>query len=104
MPEAAFCVAANQLEHQISGEPELGEREKQQGVQWQLAAENIGYTEDISQNGALGLHTAMMAEKPPDDGHRQNILSNESNQVGIDILVDNQHGKLWLTEDFAHVL
>jgi hypothetical protein len=33
-------------------------------------------------------HQSMMAEKPPDDGHRQNILSTSFNLVGIDVLVD----------------
>jgi len=42
----------------------------------------------------------MLNEKPPDDGHRQNILSN-ANIIGIDVLVDTQNQKIWLTEDFA---
>jgi uncharacterized protein YkwD len=96
-------MAANQLSHQLSGEPAFGDREKQQGVQWWQAAENIGFTEDMSQNGALSLHKAMMAEQPPDDGHRQNILDAQSNRLGIDILFDTLHGRLWLTEDFAKV-
>ena len=45
-------------------------------------------------------HQSMMAEKPPDDGHRQNILSTSFNMVGIDVLVD-AHQNVWLTEDFA---
>ena len=96
-------MAANQLAHQIAGEPALGDREKQQGVQWWFAAENIGFTTDMSENGALGLHRAMMAEQPPDDGHRQNILTTQANVLGVDILFDSTHGKLWLTEDFAKV-
>lgn len=97
-------MGANELSHQVSGEPELGEREKQQGVQWVQAAENVGYTTDVSENGALSLHKAMMAEQPPDDGHRQNILNTDSNKLGVDILFDSQNGKLWLTEDFAKIL
>lgn len=96
-------MAANQLAHQVSGEPALGDREKQQGVQWVFAAENVGFTTDISMNGALGLHKAMMAEQPPDDGHRQNILSTQAALLGVDILFDSTHEKLWLTEDFANV-
>ncbi len=96
-------MAANSLAHQVSGEPELGEREKQQGVQWLQAAENIGYTSDMSENGAMSLHKAMMAEKPPDDGHRKNILDTQNTILGVDILFDTTHGKLWLTEDFARV-
>jgi len=95
--------AANTLAHQLSGEAGPGKRESQQGVNWTLAAENIGETTDQSVNGALGLHQAMMNEKPPDDGHRQNILSKNANIVGVNVLIDSQHGKLWLTEDFAQV-
>lgn len=94
-------TAANQLSHQVPGEAELGTREKQQGVSWVWAAENIGETTDMSQQGALSLHQAMMAEKPPDDGHRQNILTTTGTEVGVDIVLDTQHHLLWLTEDFA---
>jgi uncharacterized protein YkwD len=94
-------MGANQLSHQLPGEPDLGNREKQQGIQWQQAAENIGFTEDISENGVLALHKAMMAEKPPDDGHRQNILDTKNTYLGVDVLFDSIHRRYWLTEDFA---
>ena len=93
--------AANTLSHQLPGEAALGDRERQQGVNWTFAAENIGETSDQTVNGALGLHRAMMSEKPPDDGHRQNILTTNGTIVGVAILIDQQHGVLWLTEDFA---
>ncbi len=95
--------AANTLSHQLPGEAALGDREGQQGVNWTWAAENIGETSDQSVNGALGLHQAMMNEQPPNDGHRQNILTTNGNIVGVAILIDQQHGLLWLTEDFAQV-
>jgi uncharacterized protein YkwD len=95
--------AANTLSHQLPGEAAFGDRERQQGVNWSWAAENIGETSDQTVNGALGLHQAMMNEQPPNDGHRQNILTTSGNIVGIAILIDQQHGLLWLTEDFAHV-
>jgi uncharacterized protein YkwD len=95
--------AANTLSHQLPGEAALGDRERQEGVNWTWAAENIGETSDQSVNGALGLHRAMMSEQPPDDGHRQNILTTSGTIVGIAILIDQQHGVLWLTEDFARV-
>jgi len=44
----------------------------------------------------------MMAEKPPDDGHRRNILSTSYALIGVDVLIDAHHG-IWLTEDFAQV-
>jgi uncharacterized protein YkwD len=95
--------AANTLSHQLPGEAAFGDRERQQGVNWTWAAENIGENSDQTINGALGLHKAMMNEQPPNDGHRQNILTTSGNIVGIAILIDQQHGLLWLTEDFAHV-
>jgi len=95
--------AANTLSHQLPGEADLGARETQQGIHWTFAAENIGVTTDQSENGALALHQAMMNEKPPDDGHRQNILTRVGTLVGVAILIDQQHGELWLTEDFAQV-
>jgi uncharacterized protein YkwD len=95
--------AANTLAHQLPGEPALGARETQQGINWTWAAENIGETTDQSVNGALALHQAMMNEQPPDNGHRLNILTTTGTMVGVAILLDQQHGKLWLTEDFAKV-
>ena len=95
--------AANTLSHQLPGEAALGDRESQQGVSWTWAAENVGETSDQSVNGALGLHRAMMSEQPPDDGHRQNILTTSGTILGVAILLDQQHGLLWLTEDFARV-
>ncbi|SRR6266851_3352563 len=91
----------NVLAHQLPGEPDLGVRENQQGITWSEAAENIGYVGEMNAQGALLLHQLMMAEKPPDDGHRQNILDANLTIVGVDILLDNTHGLLWLTEDFA---
>ena len=95
--------AANTLSHQLPGEAAFGDRERQQGVNWSWAAENIGETSDLTNNGALGLHRAMMSEQPPNDGHRQNILTTRGNIAGVAILIDQQHGELWLTEDFAQV-
>ena len=92
---------ANTLSHQLAGEAALGDRERQQGVYWSWAAENVGETSDQTVNGALGLHQAMMSEQPPNDGHRQNILTTSGKIVGVAIIIDQQHGLLWLTEDFA---
>ena len=94
---------ADTLSHQLPGEAAFGDRERQQGVNWIWAGENIGETSDQSVNGALSLHQAMMNEQPPNDGHRQNILTTGGNIVGIAIVIDSQHGILWLTEDFARV-
>ena len=41
--------------------------------------------------------------RPPNDGHRRNILSSTFTVVGVDIYLDPAHGRLWLTEDFARL-
>lgn len=93
--------ADNDMAHQLPGEPAIGARISQDGVQWTWCGENIGYTSNITASGALGLHQMMMAEQPPNDGHRQNILSTNFTMVGIAIVIDASH-QLWLTEDFAN--
>ncbi len=94
---------AGTLSHQLDGEAGLGDRETQQGVTWTWAGENIGEAPDLNVNGAMELHQLMMQEKPPDDGHRQNILNGNFTVLGVDILIDQQNEVLWLTEDFAQV-
>lgn len=92
------------LMHQCPNEPDLGTRISQQGVQWQTVGENIGEGGPVSANSSWNMvsmmHQGMMAEKPPDDGHRQNLLSKGFHRIGISIYIDSRH-TLWLTEDFA---
>jgi uncharacterized protein YkwD len=94
-------MSYGQLSHQCPGESVLGTRITNDGIAWRAAGENIGWSNYPNpQQGVLMNHQSMMAEKPPDDGHRQNILSTSFNLVGIDVLVD-AHQNVWLTEDFA---
>jgi uncharacterized protein YkwD len=94
------------LSHQCPGEATLGARIKAQGVNWHSAGENIGYsgpnanTQAAILTAAKGLTTSMYNEKPPDDGHRKNILSSGFTMVGIDVIRDTK-GLVWLTQDFA---
>jgi len=98
-------MAGNQLSHQLPNEPELGTRISQAGVNWTFAAENIGESSDYQNptNAATGLDQSMLNEQPPNDGHRRNILSKDFTIVGVDVIVDTTHNKIWLTEDFAKV-
>ena len=94
------------LMHQCPNEADLGTRISKQGVQWQTVGENIGDGGPISSNdGAWNmvsmLHQGMMTEKPPDDGHRRNLLSKDFHRIGISISIDAKQ-TLWLTEDFAN--
>jgi uncharacterized protein YkwD len=92
---------ANTLSHQTPGEADLGTRESNAGVLWWWAGENIAMSSDLSQAAALGLENMMVNEKPPNDGHRQNILAGNADSVGVDVQFDTVHQRLWLTEDFA---
>ena len=94
------------LMHQCPNEPDLGTRISAQGVQWQTVGENIGEGRPVSSNDeawnmVLLIHQGMMAEKPPNDGHRRNLLSKDFHRIGISIYLD-AHETLWLTEDFAN--
>ena len=93
--------ADDQLSHQLPQEPAIGARISRDGVQWTWCGENIGETSNASSGGALELHRMMMAEQPPNDGHRQNILSTHFTLLGIAVVIDAGH-QLWLTEDFAN--
>ena len=94
------------LQHQCPNEPDLGTRISNQGVQWQTVGENIGeggpvFTNSDAWNMVLKMHNGMMGEKPPDDGHRRNLLSKDFHRIGISIYID-AHNTVWLTEDFAN--
>jgi uncharacterized protein YkwD len=94
------------LMHQCPNEPDLGTRISNQGVQWQTVGENIGEggpvtTDNAAWNMVMMIHEGMMGEKPPNDGHRRNLLSSDFHRIGISIYID-ANNTLWLTEDFAN--
>jgi uncharacterized protein YkwD len=92
---------ANQLSHQLSGEPDLGARVSAAGYSWSSVGENIAYNSNRSESGVLALQQAMYNETPPNDGHRRNILSSSFTEVGVDVIDDPGHGKVWLVTDFG---
>ena len=95
------------LSHQCPGEPAIGQRETDQGVHWTAAGENIGdggpVGDDDSDEAsmAVGLTQDMLNEKPPNDGHRANILSTSYTHIGISVVRDSS-GMVWLTQDFSN--
>jgi uncharacterized protein YkwD len=103
----AVMAAGCGLSHQCPGEPALGARETAAGVHWTAAGENIGEggpvagTEAAVARLAVGLTQSMLAEKPPDDGHRRSILSSTFTHIGIAVYRDSA-GTVWLTQDFAN--
>lgn len=101
-----FMIGTCGMQHQCPGEASLGDRISAQGVHWTMCGENIGWsgphpdTTSAMIDAAEGLTTAMYNEKPPDDGHRLNLLSSKFHHVGIDVVRDSS-GKVWLTQDFS---
>lgn len=95
------------LSHQCSGESGLGDRISAQGVDWSSVAENIGTggpvaaSESAQGDMAVRLTNDMIAEVPPDDGHRKNILNADLFRIGIDVIIDG-NGSVWLTQDFGN--
>jgi len=93
------------LEHQCPGEGGIGARFSAQGVQWRSAGENIGYgwagaTDAAIVGAANGLCDSMLAEVPPEDGHRKNLLSTSFKRIGLSV-VRESGGQVWLTQDFV---
>jgi uncharacterized protein YkwD len=94
------------LQHQCSGEQGLGERFSAQGVKWSSAGENIGFGSSGSSDAdiikaANGLTDSMLAEVPPNDGHRKNLLNSGFKRIGLSVVRDGK-GITWLTQDFVN--
>jgi uncharacterized protein YkwD len=103
----AVMAAGCGLSHQCPGEPALGARETAAGVSWSAAGENIGDGGPVANTTAaitqmvVTLTQDMLNEKPPDDGHRLNILSTSFTHIGIAVLRGSS-GTVWLTQDFSN--
>ncbi|HEV2239550.1 MAG TPA: CAP domain-containing protein [Streptosporangiaceae bacterium] len=103
----ALMAAGCGLSHQCPGEPPLGTRETDAGVTWTAAGENIGEGGPVPDTSAgiaqmaVALTQDMLNEKPPDDGHRLNILSSSFQLIGIAVFRDSS-GTVWMTQDFAN--
>ncbi len=72
------------------------------GVQFGYAAENLGRAwagDGPAQPAIQAMHDTMMAETPPNDGHRTNVLSPRLKRVGIGLARAN--GWLYWVCDFA---
>lgn len=94
------------MSHRCPGEAELGARISAEGVRWSTVGENVGYGGPMPRTDAgivsMGkqLTESMLAETPPNDGHRRNILSAGFTHVGISLYQD-ANGTVWMTQDFS---
>jgi uncharacterized protein YkwD len=94
------------LSHQCPGEDSIGPRFSAQGVQWTSAGENIGFGSSGGSDAEIikaanGLTDSMLAEKPPNDGHRKNLLNTGFKRIGLSVVRDSE-GLTWMTQDFVN--
>lgn len=94
----------NTMAHQLPGEKSLGGRLDAAQYHWSTAGECIGWTSDNTNTGALDVQRYMYNEKAPNDGHRLIILSSAYRDVGISVITDVTHKRLWITEDYGHLM
>jgi uncharacterized protein YkwD len=97
---AADCSNGN-YSHAYPGEPDIESRIVATGYRRSAVAEAIGCSPDTSLAGVTNLQWMLYNETPPNNQHREMILSTEVVHVGIAIVVDPADSTLWLTEDFA---
>jgi uncharacterized protein YkwD len=94
------------LSHQCPGEARFSARISRAGVSWTSCGENIGDYGPAPDNAAaiaqaaVQLTQQMLNERPPDDGHRLNILSPSFRHIGIRVSRDAR-GWVWMTQDFS---
>jgi uncharacterized protein YkwD len=94
------------LSHQCPGEESIGPRFTAQGVRWNSAGENIGFGSSGASDADLikaanGLTDSMLAEVPPNDGHRRNLLNTGFKRIGLSVVRDGK-GITWMTQDFVN--
>jgi uncharacterized protein YkwD len=102
----ALMVGGCGLSHQCPGEAGLGERFTAAGVSWTSAGENIGQgnasdTAASILQAANGLTDLMLAEQPPNDGHRKNLLNPGFKRIGLAV-TRGSDGRVWFTQDFVN--
>jgi uncharacterized protein YkwD len=86
-------VEHQDLSHQFSGEPSLGERVGATDLRFNSVAENVALAPTIDE-----IHQGLMNSPP----HRANILNPKYNSVGFGIALS--HDGLYVTQNFANVL
>jgi uncharacterized protein YkwD len=97
-----WMARTNTLSHQLPNEPSFSDRELDFGYRWSTAGENCSVNPVVSLRGVLQLEQMMYHERPPGEtGHRENILSRAYRDVGIAVLIDTKHDRVWMTEDFG---
>ena len=103
--QALDMALAAQIRHQDAQGRSPMQRYSELGGRASWYGENVGwYSLDVFGRSALWnvintLDAEMMSERPPDDGHRKNILSSRFQAVGVGICLSPSG--IYLAEDFV---
>ncbi|MBV8172107.1 MAG: CAP domain-containing protein [Candidatus Eremiobacteraeota bacterium] len=103
--QAENMLATGNLEHTDSSGRAPMQRYNDMGGKADYYGENVGFRAPgvldpvLLWNVLAKLEAEMMAEVPPNDGHRQNILSSHYNAVGIGVAVGPRG--VFMAEDFV---
>ncbi|MDP9826285.1 CAP domain-containing protein [Kineosporia succinea] len=84
----------NTLDHQLSGEPGVGERIGAAGYTWRTFGENIAY------NYGSDSASSVMDMWMKSSGHQANILNCSFEDIGV-AAVEASDGRIWWTQDFG---
>jgi uncharacterized protein YkwD len=95
-------ASVNVISHLLPGEPAFNVRQWRAGYHYKCwAGENLGVHGAMDRSAALALETTMFRERPPQNGHRLNILNKHYTEVGVAVLLDRVNHRLWLTVEFG---
>lgn len=88
---SARMAAAQNLSHQLPGEPSLGVRVTNAGYHWSMVGENIAF----GQTTARSVMRAWMRSP----SHKANILNCRFRHLGVGVAFDGSY--YWWTQDFG---
>lgn len=89
---SARMAKAQNLSHQLPGEPRLSRRVEKVGYRnWTALAENIAYGQPTARD--------VMSDWMGSSGHRRNILDCRLQHLGVGVVIGD--GATWWTQDFG---
>ena len=101
---AEDMAARNYFAHTNPEGQDIGVRLRLAGVtSWTIALENLGHGWNYSTptDAVQANHQVMMAETPPNDGHRVHILNERVRRVGIGVVQRVSDGHVYYVSHFA---
>jgi uncharacterized protein YkwD len=101
---AADMAARNFFSHTDPDGRGFSDRLKASAITgWGYASENLGYGSGYKtpSDSVRVNHEMMMAETPPEDGHRRNILNERARRVGIGVVQRASDGRVYYVTNYT---